>query len=563
MRDMALVLNVRAQSFLKSVFDFRLQSLLKNFSSFFIFGGVALGVFLLARVSTTYLIQEAHIGQFLYHRFLSMLFYVFFVTVNLGNMIVCYATLFKSEEVKFLMGLPIAHEKIFLIKFIDNFFYSSTTLTLLGLSWLLGYGSCYQMPWTFYFLAMFFVFLPFMLIAGILAVLFLMAMIKIATKIGVRVLLGAVIFIYLLAIYLYFHVTNPVLLVQEVMKYYPDVNQYFGYLDVPATRFLPNHWVSEFLYWSVTGEPSRALPWFFILVLVMFALMIVAAVFARRYYYTSWLAASSTQALRFIRSNRFRWRFLMLDRRGILEPQTDVFVRRDFWVFFREPSQWLHLLLIAVLLMVFLISVASLELRLSQPLLQTTSFLVVFLFNGFLVASVLLRFVFPAVSLEGEPFWSVRSAPVSLKKLYFYKLGGSLLLVFGIAELLAAASTALLRNDPLLIRFASICMGFLALGLTGLNMGAGAYFASFKEKNPIRIASSQGASLTFLASMSFLSFSAMLMIVPLKKYFDNLILRGLLTTHWMNLPILLVGMSSLLLFLVSTAMGLRSIRRDY
>jgi len=563
MRDMALVLNVRAQSFLKSVFDFRLQSLLKNFSSFLIFGGVALGVFLLARVSTTYLIQEAHIGQFLYHRFLSMLFYVFFVTVNLGNMIVCYATLFKSEEVKFLMGLPIAHEKIFLIKFIDNFFYSSTTLTLLGLSWLLGYGSCYQMPWTFYFLAMFFVFLPFMLIAGILAVLFLMAMIKIATKIGVRVLLGAVIFIYLLAIYLYFHVTNPVLLVQEVMKYYPDVNQYFGYLDVPATRFLPNHWVSEFLYWSVTGEPSRALPWFFILVLVMFALIIVAAVFARRYYYTSWLAASSTQALRFIRSNRLRWRFLMLDRRGILEPQTDVFVRRDFWVFFREPSQWLHLLLIAVLLMVFLISVASLELRLSQPLLQTTSFLVVFLFNGFLVASVLLRFVFPAVSLEGEPFWSVRSAPVSLKKLYFYKLGGSLLLVFGIAELLAAASTALLRNDPLLIRFASICMGFLALGLTGLNMGAGAYFASFKEKNPIRIASSQGASLTFLASMSFLSFSAMLMIVPLKKYFDNLILRGLLTTHWMNLPILLVGMSSLLLFLVSTAMGLRSIRRDY
>jgi ABC-2 type transport system permease protein len=188
---------------------------------------------------------------------------------------------------------------------------------------------------------------------------------------------------------------------------------------------------------------------------------------------------------------------------------------------------------------------------------------VVFLFNGFLVASVLLRFVFPAVSLEGEPFWSVRSAPVSLKKLYLYKLGGSLLLVLGIAELLAAASTALLRNDPLLIRFASICMGFLAIGLTGLNMGAGAYFASFKEKNPIRVASSQGASLTFLGSMSFLSFSAMLMIVPLKKYFDNLIIRGMVTTQWMYLPILLVGMFSLILFLVSTAMGVRSIRRDY
>jgi hypothetical protein len=106
-------------------------------------------------------------------------------------------------------------------------------------------------------------------------------------------------------------------------------------------------------------------------------------------------------------------------------------------------------------------------------------------------------------------------------------------------------------------------MAFIALGLTGLNLGAGAYFASYKEKNPIRVASSQGASLTFLGSMAFLSSSAILLIVPLKKYFDNLIIRGLLTTHWMYVPIVLVAMLSLVVFLVSTAVGLRSIKRDF
>lgn len=562
MRELVLVLNIKAHIVLKNLFDFRLQSVVKNLSSLVIFGGVAVGVFFLARLSTNYLIQEAHIGQFLYHRFLSMLLYVFFVTVNLGNMIVCYATMFKSDEVKFLMGLPISHEKIFLLKFVDNFFYSSTTLTLLGLSWLLGYGSTYSMPWTFYFVAMFLVFLPFMLISGILAVLLLMGLIRVAARVGIRMLLAGLGVVYLLAVYLYFQMTNPVKLVQEVMKYYPDVNQYFGYLDAPASRFLPNHWVSEYLYWSVRGEPGSALPWFFILVLVMAGLMIVAALLAHKYYYSSWLSVSDALALRNPRGER-GFPFLQLSRSGVLERQTDVLVRRDFWMFFREPSQWLHLMLMFVLLVVFLISVSSLELKLTQPLLQTTSFLVVFLFNGFLVASLLLRFVFPAISLEGEPFWCVRSAPVSLRKLYLLKLILSIVGVLAVAEVLVASSTYLLRNDPLLVRFALGCMGLIAVALTGLNLGAGAYFASYREKNPIRVASSQGASLTFLVSMSFLSLTAMIVILPLKRYFDNLIIRGWLTTDWMALPMVLVGVVSFVVFVVSTGVGLRAFHRDF
>src|SRR5271169_6266928 len=145
MEQFILLLNVKASTFLKSVTDFRPQSVLKNLSSLFIFGGVAVGVFLLSRAATGYLLMQSHIGLFLFHRFLSMLLYVFFITVNLGNMIVCYATLYKSDEVTYLMGLPVPHHTIFAVKFIDNFFYSSSTLLLLGLALLLGYGSYFSM----------------------------------------------------------------------------------------------------------------------------------------------------------------------------------------------------------------------------------------------------------------------------------------------------------------------------------------------------------------------------------------------------------------------------------
>jgi ABC-2 type transport system permease protein len=563
MRELLLVLNVKAHTFLKSTFVFSVSSLLKSLSSLVIFGGFAVGVFFLTRASTIYLIQQAHIGLFLFHRFLSMLLYVFFITVNLGNMIVCYATLYRSEEVTFLMGLPISHEKIFVLKFVDNFFYSSSTLWLLGLAMLLGYGSVFSLPWQFYLLTMFAILLPFMLIAGVIAVIVLMGLIRVASRIGIRWLLALMIALYLGAIYVYFKISNPVQLVSEVMKHYPNVNEYFGYLDPPFVRYLPNHWVSEFLYWTITGDSARAFPYFVILLLTMSGLMVLAYLLAQKYYYASWLTASDARAVRLAPGRFMRLRIMEFGGRRLFGTQTDAIVRRDFWMFFREPSQWLHMLLMLLLLVIFLISVGTLELKLTQPFLQVVSFLVVFLFDGFLIASVCLRFVFPAVSLEGDTFWSVRSAPLSLRRLYMHKTLFSLLLVLPVAELLAILSNALLRDNWVLVVLAACSAGFVAVGLTGINLGAGAVFANYRERNPIRVASSQGASLTFLASMIYLSVVVSVMIIPLNGYFERLILRGESGAGWILVPVTVIGVISTSLFVLATAFGMRAIRRDF
>jgi ABC-2 type transport system permease protein len=563
MREIVIVLNMKATSFLKRVFEFRLESFAKDLSSFFIFGSFAVGVFMLSRATTLYLLQEAHIGQFLFHRFLSMLLYVFFVTVNLGNMIVSYATLYRSEEVTFLMSLPISHEKIFVLRFIDNFFYSSSTLSLIGFAVLLGYGSCFDLPWYFYFFTMFFVMGPFLLIAGILAVLLLMSLIKIATRIGVRRLLGIIVTIYLSAIYAYFKIVNPVQLTQEVMKYFPDVNQYFGNLDPPLVTMLPNHWASEFLYWSIAGEFKRAVPYFALLFLTMLGLMVIAALVSTRYYYQSWLVASDSHALKPSVPMRIRLRVMEFGRRLGLSPQMDVILKRDFWLFLREPSQWLHLILMVVLMFVFLVSVGALELKLTQPFLQTVAVLIVFLFDGFLVASITLRFVFPSVSLEGDAFWSVRSSPVSLKKLYWQKFAIAVFLVLPVALILSFTSVSILRGHSFVVLATVAISGIVAVTLTSINLGAGTYFALFREKNPIRVASSQGASLTFLGCMIYLALVVALMLTPLNNYFRDLIISGRATAQWMAVPVTAIFILSCVLILLSTGFGLKAFNRDF
>ncbi|MCZ6776580.1 MAG: hypothetical protein O7D34_09000 [Ignavibacteria bacterium] len=563
MRELLLVLNVKAASFLKQVFRLNWQTFFKNLSSVLIFGGFAVAMFFFSRSVTAYLLEQAHIGQFLFHRFLSMLLYVFFITVNLGNMIVCYATLYRSQEVSFLMSMPISHAKIFLIKFVDNFFYSSSTLALMGFSVLLGYGSYFDLPWYYYFFTVFFVFLPFMLIAGVVAVIVLMALIKVASRIGVRWLLAIITTVYLSVTYVYFRITNPVQLVQEVMKHYPNVNEYFGYLDPPLVQYLPNHWVAEFLYWSVNGNYDRAIPYFSLLFLTMLALVVAAGLIARRFYYESWLAASDARAMSGPKRRGFRLRFMEFGTSALFKPQTDVLLKRDFWLFIREPSQWLHLMLLLLLLMVFLVSVGSLELNLTQPSMQAVAFLVVFLFNGFLVASISLRFVFPAVSLESDSFWSVRASPMSLKKLYWHKFIFSFAPLLLVAEILTIASVSMMRDTPELVAAAAVCSAFVALALTSLNLGAGTYFAVFKEKNPIRVASSQGASLTFLVSMVYLGLVVTILVVPLSRYFESLILRGSSQSAWLFGPTAVIAMLSILVFTLSTTIGLKVIKRDY
>ena len=166
MRKLLHILVFKNKMFWKVTFSLNAQSLIKNIGSFIVFSSFAVGAFLFSRFLTAYLLHDVKIGLFLFHRLMSMLLFVFFITISLGNMVVSFSTLYRSPEVHFMLTRPIPHLTIFIIKFLDNFFYSSGTLFLAGFSVLLGYGSYFGFPWHFYLLVMLGVLVPFMFLAG-------------------------------------------------------------------------------------------------------------------------------------------------------------------------------------------------------------------------------------------------------------------------------------------------------------------------------------------------------------------------------------------------------------
>ena len=216
--------------------DLTFANVVKHLGSIIVFGSFAVGSFYFSKAIVAYLLDQAHLGLFLLHRFLSMLLFVFFLSVNVGNIIVAYASFYRSRETEYLLTKPVPGLSIFLVKFFENFFYSSATLFIIAASFLAGYASYFGLGWAFCLRSLVFLFLPFMMIAGCLAVMSLMMTIKLAARIGSRKVIVIFSLAYAGAMYYFFYFTNPVQLVSSVLEHYPRVDDYYAYLD-PRIRY--------------------------------------------------------------------------------------------------------------------------------------------------------------------------------------------------------------------------------------------------------------------------------------------------------------------------------------
>jgi ABC-2 type transport system permease protein len=533
----------------------------KNIASFLVFGGFTVAAFLFSHEIITYILEKVHLGVFLLHRFISMVLYVFFLSINVGNVIVAYASLYRSSETRFYLTKPISFANLFIIKFIDSFFYSSTTLLLVAAAVLAGYGTYFHLPWTFYAESLLFLFFPFMLLSAALGIIMLLLFMKLARVLGLRALLIGGVVCYIGVLYFYFSMTNPVGLVNSVMQYYPYVDRYFGFLDSPVVKYVPSHWFAESLYWTIMGNDRLAMVNAAILIVISATSLVAMVLLAKLLYYETWLTSMEMQALGESRASNSRL-FSFSSRPRFLDHQTSVLIKKEFWQFFREPSQWIHLGIISMLVLVFIVSVRQVNLKLSQPFLQTVSYLVVYMFNAFLISSVALRFVYPMISAEGPAYWTIRSAPITERKFYWMKFLFAALPIVVLGEILVIESHQPLVQYHALIVIASSSLLFVMLALTGMNLSFGAYFSDFKDSSPIKVASSQGATITFLFTVLLLIALVAILVLPLLRYFDEVMRRMEVYYGILYQALLLIIVISLGVMLLSMVIGMKALRRD-
>jgi len=561
------ILRYKVISFLKTTFDFRAIPLVRGLGSLLVFGGFAVGAYILSNEITRYVLEVPKIGLFLFHRFIAMMLFVFFISVNLGNIIVSYATLYRSPEVAYLLTKPVSYSTIFVLKFLDNFLYSSTTLFLVAFMILVGYGSYFGYPWWVIVALMVLVLIPFMFLSACLAVIILMTLMKIAGRIGFRRVMVLLTGLYLIVVYFFFRFSNPIRLIEETAKYYPNIDINLAQLDPFFARFLPSHWVAELLFFISRGEFLRGLPLAFLLVFVTAGLFVVCLLIANRFYYRSWLVTFQVQVESNAPRTSTRWRFFDFRHDSIFPSVQESLLKKEYFTFFREPSQWIHLGVMIVLISIFVSSVRGLNFVFRVAELPALTYLVLYAFGGFLSASLALRFAFPMMSLEGKPFWAIRSMPVKAATVYWTKFVVGFLLVLLLALFVTYFSNRpfvrLTPTNKMLLWFGLYSAFFVSLTMTAVNLGFGGYFVNFQEKNPIRLASSQGATLTFLFTLVYLVILIALFAFPLSGHFDSIFYRVPFDRASIIPPIAVFSILSVILGAAGVIVGRRSLRRDF
>jgi ABC-2 type transport system permease protein len=563
MEPLVHILKFKLITFIKFQEELSGKSLLKSLSASLIYILFAIGIFFFTQNIITYLLEEVKIGMFLLHRFIFVVLFIFFMTVNIGNIVVSYSTFFKTREVGFLLTKPISFTKIFLIKFLDNFFYSSSTLLLMVTAALAGYTSYFGLPWTFIPFASVVLILPFMFIAGTLGAITLLIIMRFAASFGVKKVLVTIASVYATATIMFYMFSSPIQLVANVFEYFPNINNYFGFLENPAIKFLPNHWVADALYWISSGKFIAAGWSIYLLIVVSILFIIFALLLAKNWFYKTWLVFLNLSNELSIKKKRNVKVASFFEKKSSLTPGWEALLKRELLLFFREPSQWTHFLVMAFLITIFILSISNVDVIVMNAYniyLKTIVYLIIYLFNVFLIASMALRFIFPLVSLEGEAIWKIRSAPLNYKKMMLTRLFMYFSVIFVMGQLLNFVSNY--QFSIILTAISQLNTAFVTVTLVSLNFGMGASYANYKEKNPIRVASSQGASLTFLFTIIYLVFLTVLLFAPISNYFYAIDKLGSASVTQLLYTSVILGTIAFIISYLSMSKGVRHFNKD-
>ncbi|RKZ28804.1 hypothetical protein DRQ26_00335 [bacterium] len=247
----------------------------------------------------------------------------------------------------------------------------------------------------------------------------------------------------------------------------------------------------------------------------------VSDFFARHLYRPSFEAAMVLSSRRIFKKrsiiNSWLWQFFRTfpkDVRALLVKDSKLFVR--------DPNQWSMFAVLLVLLAVYLANLRFIPSKIESLLWQTVISFVNFAFSGYILATLSVRFVYPAISMEGKSFWSIMSSPLSVKKLFWEKFILAFVVFFILAEVVAVISNGILSQSGQMVILTAVGIFLMSISLVSLNVGLGILFPNFEELNPMRIASSGGGMISALLSLFYVGVTVMIIAVPTYRYTSHL-----------------------------------------
>jgi len=424
-------------------------------------------------------------GDFLLRLGLSWLFLTFLAFLAFSGVVTSLSTFFLSDDLRLLVAAPVSAGRLFLARFTRTVGQASWMVIIFMAPVLLGVGVARCAPAAFYGTALLVV-VPFVVIPVALGAATTLLLVNVLPARRARDLMMLVSLLFAAALVLTLRYIQPERLLR--VESLPDITEFFAMLQSPVTPLLPSFWAGELLFAGLQGGSDLlhgAALW---TTALAFTVLLGAA--DRRWHFQGYSRSQEAPKAR-VKPLRIVDHLadvlpLSLVRRQLLV--------KDVKLFFRDVSQWLQLLPLFALVLLYLYNFRVLDLE-RIPYMSGVLKNVYALLNlgmaGFVVATVAVRFVFPAVSAEGAAFWIIRSSPISLRDFLWSKFWTGLVPILLFTEGLTIAANEFMGVDPFLKVVAAVAVVFMTFALVGLAVGLGARYPRFGA-DPNQVAGSYG-----------------------------------------------------------------------
>jgi len=451
------------------------------------------------------------IGPMLSWKLTSMVLLMTFSMVIVSSIIISMTTLYYSFDLKFLFSCPLDLRAIFMDKAFETVFYSSWTLVLAILPYIIALGRIKALGGGFY-LAYAFLMVPFVMLAGAFGIFFSMLVMYWFPSSKTRDITWLLGSLSLAFVYVVFRFSKP----EKLLR--PDsleiVAQYIQYLQSPTAPYMPAWWVTKAMVAYSAGHWGDFAAGAGVLWAAAAALYLFIYFLSGRVYMRGFSGAQGSPRFKGGRKDSAEQR---LAARFPRLRSTLTLYWKDRLMLMRDARYWSQAILIAALIAVYLFSIRQLPLD-TPDLKSLVSFLNVAV-AGFVMAAIGLRFTFPAVSLEGNSFWLLKSSPVSTAAIMREKLAVSLIPSVVIGVLLITASNYLLNADLFISALSTLTIAVAAVVITVMGIGFGSIFPDFNVENIHQLESSYGGFLYMACAMGYLSLLVAVEAWPVQMHF--------------------------------------------
>jgi len=486
-----------------------------------LFGAVGLtfwaGIFVIFYRVLVYFQGVEGFGDILARKLLSMVLLTLFSLLIFSSIITVLTKLYLSKDLVLVHSLPVSTGKIFLARWLESTIDSSWMVIVYSLPVFLSYGIVYK-GGLFFYATVCLAMVPLCLIAsGIsaLAVVLVAVILPAGRLRTVFVFLGFVLFLILI---LAFRLMQPERLVNP--DTFSSLVLYFRSLETPGSPFLPTTWIFDSIHAAMTGLMGSAL---FDLVLAWVcavSLIFVITWVSGAAYFSGFSKAQTTPARLFTKRGKGGrgWESML----NFLSGPSRAYAVKEIKTFLRDQTQWPQIFLIIALIVVYLYNFSVLPLGKSPVRTIYLQNIFSFLNMGlatFVLAAVAARFVYPAVSTEGEAFWIVRSSPIQIRTFLRIKFFIYYVPLLILTEILIVASNMLLHVTPFMMALSVTTVFFMVPGIVSMGIGFGAAYPDFRSENPAQSVTSFGGLLFMILCAGFIATVIVLEAGPVYSVF--------------------------------------------